>query len=423
VALATAACLTVEPRHLALNSSAIIDPRAQSGVELASGEFWWRMSKEVLLPLVITRVVLTLVGWLALAMLTKINAPGAWEIGRSGEITTIESRPSAAHRPLLNVWSRWDAGWYHAIARNGYSFKPGQTSNTAFFPAYPALIRLVRPVIGSDRPERWMLAGLVVSNVALAVALTYLWLLTRLEFDEATARRAVLYLLVFPTTLFFSAVYSESVLLAFAIGSFYHARRRQWWLAGVLGAVAALSRPQGFLIAVALAVEYALQCEWNWRKIRADVLAIALVPLALGGFVAYLHYMQGAADAMVQSQNAWGMKLQPQWRTLAPFFVKGLDVKGTVIDLAFTAAYLALVITVGIKLRASYGAYSAACLFFITMWGSVESVPRYGLAIFPMFILLAWLGRNETFDRIFVPASAAIAAVFMAVFAVWGWVA
>jgi hypothetical protein len=147
------------------------------------------------------------------------------------------------------------------------------------------------------------------------------------------------------------------------------------------------------------------------------------VPLALGGFVAYLHFMQGAADAMVQSQNAWGMQLQPQWKTLAPFFVKGLDVKGTVIDLAFTAAYLAIVVAIGFRLRASYTAYSAACFFFITMWGSVESVPRYGLAIFPVFILLAWLGRNETFDRVFVPASAALAAVFMAVFAVWGWVA
>jgi hypothetical protein len=326
-------------------------------------------------------------------------------------------------RPLLNVWSRWDAGWYHAIAKDGYSFKAGETSNTAFFPAYPTIMRFIRPLLGSNRAERWMLAGLVVSNVALVVALTYLWLLTRLEFDEGTARRAVLYLLVFPTTLFFSAVYSESVLLAFAIGSFYHARRGQWWIAGALGMGAALSRPQGFLVAVALAVEYALQCGWDWRKIRLNVLAIPLVPLALGGFVAYLHYMQGAADAMVQSQNAWGMYLQPQWKTLAPFFFSGMDVKGTVIDLAFTAAYLALVIAIGFKLRASYTAYSAACFFFITMWGSVESMPRYGLAIFPMFILLAWLGRNQTFDRIFVPASAAIAAVFMAVFAVWNWVA
>jgi hypothetical protein len=339
-------------------------------------------------------------------MLTKVQAPGVWEIDRSGNMSAVEARLSAKERPLLNVWSRWDAGWYYAIAKDGYSFKAGETSNTAFFPAYPTLMRLIRPLLGSNRAERWMLAGLVVSNLALVVALTYLWLLTRLEFDEATARRAVLYLLVFPTTLFVSAVYSESVLLAFAIGSFYHARRRQWWIAGALGAAAALSRPQGFLIAVALAVEYAIQCEWNWRKIRADVLAIPLVPLALGGFVAYLHYM-----------------LQPQWKTLAPFFVKGLDVKGTVIDLAFTAAYLGLVIAIGFKLRASYAAYSAACFFFITMWGSVESVPRYGLAIFPMFILLAYLGRNETFDRIFVPASAAIAALFMAVFAVWGWVA
>ena len=267
-----------------------------------------------------------------------------------------------------------------------------------------------------------MLAGIIVSNLMLAVASIYLWLLVKLEFDEATARRAVLYLLVFPMTLFLSAVYSESIFLAFVIASFYHARKGQWWLAGILGAGAALSRPTGIMLAVGLAAEYALQCEFNWRKLRPNVLAIALVPLALASFLGYLHYAQGSATAMVQSQQAWGLQWQSQWRTL-PFFQKGLEVRGTIIDLAFTFAYAALVIAVAFRMRASYAIYSAAYLFFITMWGSLESVSRYGLGLFPVIILLATFGKNPVFDRIYLPCSAALAALFMAVFAVWGWVA
>ncbi|MDQ6655247.1 MAG: hypothetical protein M3Y80_05480 [Verrucomicrobiota bacterium] len=381
------------------------------------------MSKEVLLPLVISRLALMLVGWLAMSMLHQPARPGIWEIGRSGKIEPIEGQISTQNRPLTNMWSRWDAGWYAGIAENGYQFTAGRPSNVAFFPIYPLSMRVVRALLASHKGSAWMLAGIIVSNTALAVALIYLWLLVRLEFDEATARRAVLYLLVFPMTLFLSAVYSESVFLACAIASFYHARRQQWWLAGLLGACTALSRPTGVMIAVGLAAEYALQCEWNWRKLRPDILAIALVPLALAGFLAFLHYAEGSATAVVQAQEAWGLRLQPQWRTLAPFFVSGLDVKGTLVDLGFTLGYLALVIAVCFRMRASYALYSVAYLLFITMWGSLESVARYGLGLFPVIMLLALLGRNAVFDRIYLPISAALAALFMAVFAVWGWVA
>ena len=148
-----------------------------------------------------------------------------------------------------------------------------------------------------------------------------------------------------------------------------------------------------------------------------------LAPAALASFLGYLHYAQGSATAIVQAQEAWGLQWQSQWRTLAPFFQRGLEVRGTVIDLAFTFAFLALVIAVAFRLRASYAIYSAAYLFFITMWGSLESVSRYGLGLFPAFMLLASLGKNPVFDRIYLPFSAALAALFMAVFAVWGWVA
>lgn len=117
------------------------------------------------------------------------------------------------------------------------------------------------------------------------------------------------------------------------------------------------------------------------------------------------------------------MGIQSQWRTIAPFFYEGGRRVGTYIDLAFTFAFVGLVIAIAWRLRACYAAFSIVSLIFVTMWGSLESVPRYVLGIFPGILLLAQFGRNAAFDRAWVPISAGLAAFFMAVFAVWGWVA
>jgi hypothetical protein len=177
------------------------------------------------------------------------------------------------------------------------------------------------------------------------------------------------------------------------------------------------------LIFVGLLVEYMIQCEFNWRKIRLNILALGLAPLGLAGYFAYLHYAVGAGTAPAQAQYSWGLGLQGQWRTLAPFFGSGTAPHGTKVDLGFTLVSFVLVIVTAFRLRASYAAYSIAYLIFITMWSSLESIPRYVLGLFPMIILLALFGRNDFFHRSYVPISAGLAAFFMAVFAVWGWVA
>jgi len=137
----------------------------------------------------------------------------------------------------------------------------------------------------------------------------------------------------------------------------------------------------------------------------------------------YLHYATGSAAATVEAQAVWGHTPQSPWQTLLPFFQKGVETRGTRVDLAFTLAFVGLVIATVVRLRASYAAYSVASLVFITMWGSLASVPRYVLGIFPVIILLAVIGRDDVFHRAYVPISAGLAALFMAIFAVYGWVA
>jgi Gpi18-like mannosyltransferase len=78
--------------------------------------------------------------------------------------------------------------------------------------------------------------------------LTYFRALLAMDFGEDLISRTITYLLVCPTTFFFSGVYSESLFLALTAAAFYYARTNRWLLACILVALATLPRSQGMII-------------------------------------------------------------------------------------------------------------------------------------------------------------------------------
>ena len=64
---------------------------------------------------------------------------------------------------------------------------------------------------------------MVISNLAFLIALIYLARLVAVDHDVEAGSRAALHLLVFPTSVFLSVVYSESLLIALSVGAVYHA--------------------------------------------------------------------------------------------------------------------------------------------------------------------------------------------------------
>ena len=382
--------------------------------------------RDILIPLFFSRVALIIVAWLGLHFLhARLYGP-KWEIADDGSGHTVTEHLSATAYPFVNMWSRWDAGWYLSIAQDGYSFVPGKQSNVAFFPLYPTLIRLVHYVIPLSRDAGWLLVGIIVSNSALVIALIYLYQLVRLDFDRITAARTVLYLCVFPTTLFLSAVYSESVFLAAVVSSFYYARTRRWFVAGGIAAAAALCRSPGVLIIIPLAFEYLTQKEFQWRRIRPDCLALLFAPLAVAGHLTFLRWRFGDWNILSKQETipGWDRHLTMPWNTLWHAFPGVNSFKGFhgAFEFFFTLALIGLAIFGCFRVRLSYSIYAAVSLVFITSWGELRSAPRFGLVVFPIIIALALLGRNRAFSRAYLVLSSVLALVSMVVFSEWGWV-
>ena len=424
-----------------MSIAADVEPPRPEGEASAAGQLehapvWKRIARswqvrDILVPFLVTRIALALIGWLALQSFQNMPAaPSSWEIKANGNVGPVSPNLRAAVlsvevHPLVNIWSRWDAGWYFKIAKYGYEFTAGRESSAAFFPLYPMLMRAVHLVLPGDTDLSWFAAGMIVSNAALLIALYYLALLVRLDFDRTVATRAILYLLVFPTSLFFSAVYSESVFVAAILAAFYYARTNRWLLAGACAAAAALTRTPGILLVIPLALEYMMQRRFRLREIRPDVASLLLIPAGVAGLMLYFQQRFGNFLATRDAQAAWGHG----WGELAwpwqPFlrFLDHARVTNEIINVTFAFAILALIGFAARRVPVSYTVYAVLSYWFVTAWGSLDSMPRYVLPIFPAFIGLAILGRSQLFDRAYLAAAGCFGAFFMVRFALWRWVA
>lgn len=176
----------------------------------------------------------------------------------------------------VGAWARWDSVWYMRIVRDGYFFSSEQQSSVAFFPLYPALMKIGGYVTGSN-VLGWFETGILISNALFVLALTYLWKLVRLDFDAAIARRTVLYAILAPTGFFFPAAYPMSLILAIAV-------------VACVAALAPLARPDGRIVVPGLLFEYLRQQEFRWRQVlRPELATMALLPLAtLLGWMTFL---------------------------------------------------------------------------------------------------------------------------------------
>ncbi len=381
-------------------------------------------ARSILFPFFVTRAGMVVAAFLALQFLPNLKRP-EFEIGRNGMIGPALSQPGTVAYPFVRMWARWDSRWLLGIAKDGYQFRTGKQSNSAFFPLYPLVVRGFHALVPFSTDAGWLTIGILISNAALLIALAYLYRLLRLDYSEVTSARAVLYLLVFPTTLFLSAFYSEALFLALVVSAFYYARTERWLCSALLAAAAATCRPPGVVLLVPLAVEYLAQKKFNWKEVKADCLALLLIPLGTASYLFFLRAQFGSWGVLQTTEGAWDRKFTFPWNTFVFYFSRAHHFGGfhTPLNLLFTLVFCWLTILSCQKLRLSYATYAVVSMIFITSWATFMSVPRFGLAIFPLVLVLALAGESARFHRSFLLSSSALAVCGMVAFALWGWVA
>lgn len=410
-------------------------------------------TRAVAMPWVTTRLAVLTAGYLAVVF---IGFPGN---GPPFRISRNE---------FVNLPMRWDAGWYLSIAIEGYSLRPNaeRQQNIAFFPAFPILTRIGAAFLGAHggkadstdglnaveyvyhQHRRMALSGMLVALGGFGWALVYLFRLARDMLDDDAAAGAVALAAAYPFALFYSAFYTESLFLLTLVGTFYHFRRREWLPASLWGVLLGLTRPNGCLISVPLAL-LALQqaieggrADTWWRRgaqpppavaergpmrlnVRRFVPAIAVAAMPGIGmllFSAYLYSATGNGFAWLEAHRAWGRVYEGVGGLFAGhlnlvselgLYQYSQNQPTEVLNGTATIVVLLLTPLIAWRVGLAYALFVLLMMLPPLAAGGFLSMGRVTSTLFPLFLYLGWQLRGT--NRGSVVMACAILQGFLAV--------
>lgn len=303
-------------------------------------------------------------------------------------------------------WANFDGVHYIRIAESGYIARYVQ----AFFPLYPLVIRYSTFLFGN-----FLLSGLLVSNLFFLLSLYFFYKLIKLDYNTRIVKSSLLFLVLFPTSFFFGAFYTESLFLFLELTAFYAARNKKWWLAGIIGFLASLTKLIGVLLVPALLWEIYKNKNhkenfWSIENIK-NLFFIFLPGLGLMLYMFYLAKNYSDPLYFIHAQSEWGasrsvdkliLLYQVFYRYVKMMLTFNLDkfFYFTVI-LEFLSGLIFLILLIWAyikKVRISYLLFAVSAYLLPTLTGTFSSMPRYVLLLFPCFIVLGmiknlWLKR------------------------------
>jgi hypothetical protein len=233
----------------------------------------------------------------------------------------------------------------------------------------------------------------------------------------------LLAIILFPTAQFYGATYNDALFFFLATATLWLGRSRQWSWAVLCGFLATLTRLNGLALWFFVAVEY-LETQlflpsmtekgvdspfwkprwWlqNWQQVLGKCftqtfLATFLIPVAFGAYLAFHQLTSGSWHVVFGNMQIWHqdkVTLPPQvvWRylkILATFAVSQYQYWVAVLELASVLAYVGAIIYGWRRIRPSYWLFFVVSIAIPWLTGSFQGMPRYGLHIYPLFLLIA----------------------------------
>lgn len=323
---------------------------------------------------------------------------------------------------LLDVWNRWDGPHYLDIARHGYRATGENRLILVFYPLYPWLVRLFAVFIRNT-----LVSAFVVSTLASLAAAVALVRLAAIDYSQDLALGAVWFLFIFPTSYFLHTDYTEGLFLALVITSFLAARRDRWFSASVLGAFAALTHPNGILLLPALGADAVCRFR-RTRRFEVRWLWLGVMPVGFAVYVFLNYHVTGDPLAFMSIEKGhWFHSLVTPWRGILEtvnvaltYNPRDAQIIGVQVFLYLGIGFLGMLACARL-MPASYTVWMAAnwLLFASQSWDL--STPRYMLAMFPLFILIAMLARNRYWNAAITVWSLLSMGFFVTLFAAGRW--
>ena len=302
---------------------------------------------------------------------------------------------------LLSGFTSWDGRWYRAIALHGYVVPPHVPAHETPWPFFPLLPGALRMVTSVGIPVTW--AGIACNHVAFLVALVGIHRLAVRHTSRSAANLAVWLAALGPLAFVFSMLYPSALFLAASVWAFVWVEERRDVAAGLAAAVAALTRPNGIVLVIALLIAVGFAAR---RVVRIALPVVA----AIAGWVWFNALRTGDPLRFLTAKRAW------REVTLIGFVLRPTG--NAVVHVAVAALAVGVVMVARKRIPASWTWFSVLYLVPSLALGMV-GLARYATDLFPPYIAGASIleRRPATSTRtvlaVFVVAQACFAFYFI----------
>ena len=348
----------------------------------------------------------------------------------------------------LSSLANFDGLHYIFIARDGYA-----QYVQAFFPLYPLLIKFLTPLFFNNQ----LLTGLIISNVSFFLGLILFYKYLKLISSDSIRFNpilSILFLLVFPTSFFFGAIYTEGLFFLLVVATLYFLKKENYLFTGLFAVFASLTRLVGVFLVIPIIVHLVKKLNYvipvktgiqtkitlneinrldpllrgNDRRyfiLNIRYLLLILSPLlGLGLYCLYLFKTTGDPFFFLTSQPIFGANRsshliflpQVYWRYFKIFLTANWNFQyfSSLIEfLVFNFVFVILVLDLFKNLRIKnclpagkagklirnserlgLNLFSLVNLILPTLTGTFSSIPRYSLFSISLFIYLTDLKNN-----------------------------
>jgi len=263
-----------------------------------------------------------------------------------------------------------------------------------FMPLYPYLTKLLALLLRDT-----VLAGLVLSNLAFFASALLFYKLLTLDFSEKFAYRAAVAYIFYPLTFLSSAMLSEGLYNFLLFLTLYLVRVRRYQASAVAFALLSITRVTGlFAIAPLVYFIYFQEKDRLETLSKSLIYTLSFIPLLL--HLTNVFRKTGDFLVMYTAQKGFGRGGDGIFANFIRYFLgtnKYGDFEFVVLILAVFLAVTALVFLYREK-KISFIPYSIITAYNLLLplsTGMITSFPRYSLGIFPVFIGLGLLVKDE----------------------------
>jgi len=297
---------------------------------------------------------------------------------------------------------------YLHIAKYGYGLY-----QQAFFPLFPLLIKLVSFVTNNN----YFIAGLIISNLSFLIGIVvFKKYLGSISKNPSKITWILLFLLAFPTSFFFGAVYTESLFFLLFVSALYFTQEKRYWLVIACCILASMTRLMGVFLLIPVLFTVINQKKHIHFTDWKIILAILSPGLGLLTYMLYLTYTVGNPLAFYSTQSNFNAgRTTGSLITLPQVYFRYLNIfisaqhnlvyfVAVLEFLIFNLVFAVLLYNLWILWKRKdvlnrisligLNLFSLINILLPTLTGTFSSVPRYALLSLSFFIQLAEINNK-----------------------------